>query len=63
MNMNENEIDVVVLCRYSLLDLEIDVKRYMKQGYRPLSMTNRMDDKLCVLLVKETEKLRELFSK
>ena len=62
--MNENEIDVVVLCRWDLADLEIDVKRYMKEGYRPLSMTShRGGYDICVLLVKETEKLRELLSK
>jgi hypothetical protein len=55
------ETGIIVVCGYDH-EIESRVKELTQQNFRPMSMAS-VDNRVCVLLMKETEKLRELLSK
>ena len=55
------EAGIIVVCGYDP-EVESRVKELTQQNFRPMSMAS-VDNRVCVLLMKETEKLRELLSK
>jgi len=55
------EAGIIVVCGYDH-EVESRVKELTQQKFRPMSMAS-VDNRVCVLLMKETEKLRELLSK
>ena len=52
------ETGIIVVCGYDH-EVEGRVKELTQQNFRPMSMAS-VDNRVCVLLMKETEKLREL---
>jgi hypothetical protein len=55
------ETGITVVCGYDH-EVEGRVKELTQQNFRPMSMAS-VDNRVCVLLMRETEKLKELLSK
>jgi len=55
------ETGIIVVCGYDY-EVEGRVKELTQQNFRPMSMAS-VDNRVCVLLMRETEKLKELLSK
>jgi hypothetical protein len=55
------EAGIIIVCGYDH-EVESRVKELTQQNYKPMSMAS-VDNRVCVLLISETEKLKELLSK
>jgi hypothetical protein len=55
------EAGIIIVCGYDH-EVERRVKELTQQNYKPMSMAS-VDNRVCVLLISETEKLKELLSK